>query len=287
MKVLITGAKGLVGTAMRDHCIASGDDVFAYGRSELDISDAESVDRIVDEVRPDALINCAAWTDVDGCESDPERAQRVNAIGPENLALAARNIGATLVTISTDYVFDGTKEGFYTQDDVPSPQSVYGRAKLEGEQRVLAEYPSATIVRTGFIFGMKGKNFLSRVVELSQQGKRFAAISDAKGTPTYGRDLAGRLRELAERKLSGIFHVVNAGDGATYEEFARTALRLVGLDDSNLDVVPMASLNRPAPRPINSRLRCLLSERCGLQPLPNWQNGLQRFVEECLQNRER
>jgi dTDP-4-dehydrorhamnose reductase len=280
LRVLITGASGLVGSALREHCTAVGDEVFAYDHASLDIADHELVDMRVATASPDAVINCAAWTDVDGCETDPQRARRVNAVGPENLARASRKAGAAYVTISTDYVFDGTKDGFYTQEDIALPLSVYGKTKLEGELRSQTEYERSIVVRTGFIFGLKGRNFLSRVVDLAQKGHRISAIGDARGTPTYARDLATRLRELAVKNWPGIFHVVNSGEGATYEEFARSALRLAKLDDSHLDVVSNASLQRPAPRPANSRLRCLLSPAIGLKPLPGWQEGLSRFIEE-------
>jgi len=285
MRVLITGAGGLVGNALREHCTAHGDEVTAYDHAALDIVDSELVRRLVTKASPEAVFNCAAWTDVDGCESDPERARRVNAVGPENLARACRKAGAVFVTISTDYVFDGSEDGFYTQRNTPFPLSVYGKAKLEGERLVQAEYARSVIVRTGFIFGMGGRNFLSRLLDLAMEGKRIAAISDARGTPTYARDLASRLRELAATDLPGIFHVVNSGEGATYEQFARTAFRMAGLDDGNLEVVSTASLKRPAPRPANCRLRCLLSEAVGLEPLPTWQDGLRRFVDESIRNR--
>ena len=280
MRVLITGAKGLVGSALHRHCAAGGDEVLAYDHAGLDISIADEVQRCVRNDRPEVVINCAAWTDVDGCERNPDKAYAVNAFGPENLARASREVEAEFVTISTDYVFDGEKGAPYTQEDKPRPISVYGEAKLDGERRSQREYDRTLIVRTGFIFGMGGKNFLSRVVDLAREGKQLFAISDATGTPTYARDLAARLRELAVLGRPGIFHVVNAGPGATYEQFSRAALRFAGLDDAILKVVSMKSLTRPAPRPIDSRLECLLSKVIGLPDLPAWEDGLRRFIEE-------
>ena len=135
MKILVTGATGLVGRALVEHCLANGDEVLSYDHQALDIADAGLVESTILEQQPDAVINCAAWTDVDGCESNPEKARQANALGPENLARASCKANAVLITISTDYVFDGEKEGFYTQRDKPSPISVYGRYKLEGERR--------------------------------------------------------------------------------------------------------------------------------------------------------
>lgn len=278
MRVLVTGAAGMVGRAVVAHCLAAGDEVGAHDRASLDITNAHAVGSVFERERPDFVINCAAWTDVDGCEADPARAFSVNAVGPENLAAAARGVGAGLVTISTDYVFDGAKDGFYTQRDDPEPASVYGAAKLEGERRAQSACARAVVVRTGWIFGAGGRNFLSRVVELSESGQRLKVISDAWGTPTYAADLARRLRELAELDLPGVYHVVNAGDGASYEEFARAALADAGLGGANLEVVTTDSLDRKAPRPRNCRLRCLLSAAVGLEPLPDWRLALHEFV---------
>lgn len=276
MRVLIAGAGGLVGRALGEHCRERGDEVYAYSHSALDVADAINVEKIVLRDRPDAIINCAAWTDVDGCESDEPRAKAVNAIGPENLARASRKVDAVFVHISTDYVFDGAKEGFYTQRDNPNPLNIYGKAKLDGERRAQREHARTIIVRTGFIFGPGGKNFLSTVVNRARRGERLTALTNAWGTPTYSPHLAARLRLLAEKDLPGVFHIVNAGSGATYEEFARRALSEAGCSLSLLE--PVESLNRPAARPRNSRLKCLLSEALGFALLPSWQAGLSDFL---------
>jgi dTDP-4-dehydrorhamnose reductase len=280
LKLLVTGAGGLVGSSLVSYCEMLGDEVTPYSRESLDITNRESVFKTFAAEPFEVVINCAAWTDVDGCESDVERAFLVNAEGPENLAKACREIGATFVTISTDYVFDGSKQGFYTQLDEPSPLSIYGKSKLEGEQRTLSAHPSSVVARTGFVFGVGGRNFLSTVVARGQQGERLKAISDAQGTPTHAGDLSARLRELALLRTSGIFHVVNSGTGASYEDFVRFALEIAGLDQRMVEPVSQASLNRPAPRPSNSRLQCLRSASVGLEELPDWQNAVRRFVAE-------
>ncbi|HEX2271698.1 MAG TPA: NAD(P)-dependent oxidoreductase, partial [Pyrinomonadaceae bacterium] len=197
MKILITGAGGLVGRALAEHCRAEGDEVFAYDHQSLDIAEYEKVDEVIAERRPEAVINCAAWTNVDACEGDPEKTRKVNSVGPENLARASRRVNAVFVTISTDYVFDGLKEGFYTERDNPRPINVYGRFKLESERRSQAAHARTIVVRAGYIFGLGGRNFLSTVVTRARNGERLTAIYDCYGTPTYGRDLAARLRELA------------------------------------------------------------------------------------------
>ncbi len=268
----------MVGRAVCEHCISRGDSVFPYDHSGLEIADSDRVRQTVLSNRPNVVINCAAWTDVDGCESDHERAYAANARGPENLAAASREVDAVLVTISTDYVFDGRKQGFYTQRDQPNPDGIYGASKLEGERKAQLANARTIVVRTGFIFGSGGSNFLSTVVERAARGERLKTISDAWGTPTYAPHLAARLRELAERDLPGVFHVVNSGNGASYEEFTRAALATAGYDHPNLETVTEESLHRPARRPSNSRLRCLLSEAIGLEPLPYWKDALQEYV---------
>src|SRR5258708_10203416 len=275
---MVTGASGLVGRAVVSYCSSQGERVIALDHGGLDIADESKVDAAFDRERPDLVINCGAWTDVDGCELDPERAQNINARGPELLALACRRAGALLITISTDYVFDGEKDGFYTQRDQPNPQSVYAVSKLEGEQRVQIAWARTIVVRTGYIFGSHGTNFLSTMVERAQRGERLRAINDSFGTPTYALDLAGRLRRLAQLDLPGIYHVVNAGDSARFDDFARLALEAAGLDIASIEGVSMSTLKRPAPRPRNSRLRCLLSEAMGLPDLPPWGKAVPDFV---------
>jgi dTDP-4-dehydrorhamnose reductase len=269
----------MVGRAVSAYCSANGDQVFPHDHRSLDIADAARVMQTFRQDKPDAVINCAAWTDVDGCELDRERAFAANARGPENLANASREFDAVLVTVSTDYVFDGEKQGFYTQRDQPNPQSVYGVSKLEGERRAQLAQARTIVVRTGFVFGPDGNNFLSTIMERARRGETLKAIGDAYGTPSFAPDLARRLRELAQLDLPGTFHAVNAGDGVSYEEFARAALDLSGFAATNLETVAMASLKRPAPRPQNSRLKCLLSEAVGLAPLPFWKDALRAFAE--------
>ena len=282
MRVLVTGSGGLVGAALTKHCRAGGDDVFDYDHQALDIADRELVKSTLLAVKPQAVINCAAFTDVDGCELDPDRAKAANALGPENLAESSRLVNAAFVTISTDYVFDGRKEGFYTQQDEPNPISIYGRSKLDGERRAQLAYPRTMVVRSGFIFGPGGRNFLSTIVDRARRAEPLKAIGDAYGTPTFAWHLAARLRELAQLDVPGVFHVVNEGNGVSYAEFARKAIDRAGFGSVNLQAVEMDSLNRPAPRPRNSRLKCLVSSTMGLSPLPSWEQGVDEFVAASL-----
>ena len=283
MKVIVTGAGGLVGRAAVNAFAAGGESVTGLTRDELDISDETAVREQIDSASPDVVVNCAAWTDVDGCESDSDRAFRANARGPELLARACHRSGALLITISTDYVFDGTKEGFYTQRDQPNPQSVYAKSKLEGERRPQLTWARTIIVRSGYIFGEGGRNYLSEFLEYARAGTPLKAISDSFGTPTYAPHLAERLYQLAKIDLPGVYHVVNAGEGASFSEFIETGIKMAGLDPALVEAVSMDSLARPAPRPRNSRLRCLLSEAIGLAEMPSWRDALRDYIDGTLQ----
>ncbi len=278
MKIIITGANGMVARATAAHCRNIGDEVFALSREDLDIAERPAVFELVDALKPDAILNCAAYTDVDGSESNSHRCFSVNSAGPETLAMAARRVDARFVTISTDYVFDGHQDGFYDQRDTPAPESIYGASKLEGEIRVRDSYARSIIVRTGWIYGAGGTNFLSVLPDLLAEGKTVKAIFDSYGTPTFANDLAKRLRELAELDLPCIFHVTNSGPGTSYAGFAEKVCDLKGFDRGQLESAAAASLRRPAPRPLNSRLACLFSERFGLAPLPNWEDALTLFL---------
>jgi dTDP-4-dehydrorhamnose reductase len=278
MKTLITGANGMVARATNDYCRTIGDEVFAFTREQLDIADRDKVFAAFDEHKFDAVINCAAYTDVDGSETNVERCYAANAVGVENLALASKRIDCRFVTISTDYVFDGANFGFYTQRDTPNPQGVYGKAKLEGEIRARNAYARSIIVRSGWIYGAGGTNFLSVMHNLLAEGKRLKAITDAYGTPTFAVDLAWRLRELAELDLPCVFHVTNSGEGTSYAGFARKVCEIKGFDLNLLEDASADSLRRPAPRPQSSKLACLFSERFGLPPLQNWEDALREFL---------
>ncbi len=288
MRVFITGANGMVARAAARHCRALGDEVIACTRQELDISDAAAVERIISGANgavPDAIINCAAYTDVDAAETNAALCYAANAHGVENLAATAKNINAVFVTISTDYVFNGEKTGFYTEDDKPDPLGVYGKAKLEGEFRAKAVNLDSIIVRSGWIYGAGGTNFLSRVHLLLAEGNQVSAISDSYGTPTNAGDLAVRLRELAALNAPGIYHVTNADEGTSregispkgisYARFARKAAEIKGYDLNLISDVSSSTLQRPAPRPRSSRLATLHKK---LAPLPDWEKALEVFL---------
>jgi dTDP-4-dehydrorhamnose reductase len=278
MKVVITGANGMVASATSEFCREVGDDVTALSHSEMDIADHGEVESILGSIEPEAVLNCAAYTNVDGAETAKQEAYDANATGVENLATVCREIGARFVTISTDYVFDGQNRGFYTQRDTPHPNGVYAMTKYYGEILARNTYARSIIVRSGWIFGNGGTNFLSVVDQLLADGKQIKAISDAYGTPTFAGDLARRLRELAELDLPGIYHVANSGEGTSYLGFAEAVCEIGDLNKDLIEPISMNELSRPAPRPESSKLACLFSERLGLSPLPKWQAALKTFL---------
>lgn len=268
----------MVARAVARRCAGLGDEVTALSRQELNIADRDAVKKAIADHAPDAVINCAAFTDVDGAEANPDASRLANAVGPENLAIACGDSGAAFVTISTDYVFDGANAGYYFEDDTPNPRGVYAQTKFEGEQRVAAANPDAAIVRSGWIYGSGGTNFLSVMHRLLGEGKRIKAISDAFGTPTYADDLAARLREVAEIRYRGIVHVTNSGEGTSYLGFAEKVCEIGGFDRGLIETVSNDDLKRPAPRPKSSKLGSRRLEELGLKPLPDWADALERFI---------
>lgn len=277
MRTLITGANGMVARASIEYCRSIGDDVAALTRQQLDIADRHSVDRSFAAIRPEIVLNCAAYTDVDGAETYPELAFRANAEGVENLAAACSGHGAVFVTISTDYVFRGDIEHPYTAADTPDPQGVYARSKLEGELRAAAANPASIIVRSGWIYGPGGTNFLSVMHDLLSEGKQIKVIKDSYGTPTFACDLAKRIRDMASSGIQGTFHVTNTGSGTSYYGFAEKLCEIGGYSTELLQPVKNDDLKRPAPRPSNSRLEN--TEIPGLPAMPYWDDALRRFLK--------
>ncbi len=276
MKVLITGANGMVARAAVKYCSSIGDEVTALTRQDLDIADRTAVETAFASIMPELIINCAAYTDVDGAETSVDLSYHANADGVENLAIASRKFGAVFVTISTDYVFDGRKNGAYASTDTPNPQSVYAKSKLDGEVMAEAANRDSIIVRSGWIYGSGGTNFLSVMHKLLAEGKRIKVIGDSYGTPTFADDLAKRLREIASINLAGVFHVTNAGDGTSYLGFAEKVCEIGGFDPILLESISNDDLKRPAPRPSNSRLEN--TEIRGLPAMRNWEDALREFL---------
>jgi dTDP-4-dehydrorhamnose reductase len=282
MRVLITGAAGQVGREIVDLCAHSGDEVIACSRAELDVSDRDAVLQAITTTRPAVVIHAAAWTAVDACEADPPRAHAVNALGVRNVAEAARRVDAHLVHLSTDYVFDGTKELPYDEWDHPNPLSIYGRSKWAGEQElVLVGGGSATVVRTSWVCGRHGSNMVHTLLRLAAEGADPAFVDDQRGHPTIVSDLVPMLRRLAVERRPGLFHVTNQGE-TTWFGFARAVFAAAGHDPGRVRAITTAELDppRPAPRPKNSVLDNAALRLAGLPLLPHHEESLERLVHE-------
>ena len=280
MKVLITGAKGMLGQDMVAEFQRRDYEVHAADHKALDITDIHAVRKVIEALRPDVVVNCAAYTNVDKAESEPEVAMRVNGLGPRNLALACEATGAVLLHISTDYVFDGQKDGPYEIWDTPNPINVYGKSKLWGENYVRSLMHRYFIVRTSWLFGKGGRNFVTTMLELAKRGEPIRVVNDQRGCPTYTVDLARACAELVESGCFGIYHVTNQG-ATTWYEFAREIFMQSGL---NVRVEPIVTVqfSRPASRPQNSELGSYpLLETVGYI-LPAWQAAIQDYVTHIL-----
>jgi len=257
-------------------------DVLSTDIDTLDVVDRTMVLAAVDAFRPDIVLHGGAFTAVDACESEPDTAFAVNALGSRNVAEAARAVGAHLVYVSTDYVFDGTLDRPYVEWDAPNPRSVYGRSKLGGEIEVQAVAgPSATVVRTAWVSGAHGANMVKTVLRLgrSDPDSMLRFVDDQHGCPTFTADLAAALVRLALDRRPGTFHVTNQGE-TTWFGFARATLEAAGLDSGRVEPIGTSDLDppRPAPRPANSRLDNAALRLSGLPMLPEWTDALGRLV---------
>ena len=275
MRILVTGAKGQLGVELRE-TLGQGHDVLALDLPELDIRTPETT-RVIADARPAWVVHAAAWTDVDGCERDPERARLVNGEGTRRVAEACRTAGAGLVYLSTDYVFDGRKGAPYLETDPVAPLSAYGRSKVAGEEAVRAMAPRWAIVRTAWMFGVSGTNFVKTIVEKGAAGGPLRVVDDQVGSPTYARDLAEAIAHLLSRELTGTYHVTNAGS-CSWCVFARAILEEAGLGDVPVTPMTTSELGRPAPRPAYSVLANHAWAAAALRPLRPWSEALAAMV---------
>ena len=282
----MTGVTGQVGTEILRELHRRADqrlrgpalDIIAPEESVLDISDRDAVLAAIGTVEPDVVIHPAAWTAVDACELDPDRAYRINSLGTRYVAEAARHVGAHVCYLSTDYVFDGTSPRPYHEWDDPNPLSVYGRTKLGGEREL---DPGHTIVRTAWVNGRTGTNMVKTVLGLAEKNETLRFVDDQRGSPTSAADLAGRVVELALGRHAGIFHVTNQG-ATTWYGFARFVFARAGLDPERVEPISTAELvpPRPAPRPANSVLDNAALRLAGWDLLPSWEEAMTGLVAE-------
>jgi dTDP-4-dehydrorhamnose reductase len=271
--ILVVGSNGMLG---RDLMALLGDRACGVDIGEIDITSMESVSAVFHSMRPEVVINCAAYTDVDGCESNAEKAMEVNGEGVGYLALACREISALLVQVSTDYVFDGSKGTPYLEDDAPHPTSVYGESKLSGEMNATFS-PEYLIVRTQWLYGLYGKNFVETMLRLAADKDELSVVDDQIGSPTWTLDLGKAIIVLMDSGCRGIYHVANSGF-CSWNEFAKSIFESAGLVVS---VKPMTTeeLNRPARRPLYSTLDCgKLALDCGFR-LQSWRAALKEYLK--------
>jgi dTDP-4-dehydrorhamnose reductase len=275
MRLLVTGAAGMLGTDVVTAAAARGHDAVGLARADLDITDAAAVSDAVAAARPDAVINCAAWTDVDGAEAHEAEATAINGDGAGHLADAAADAGAHLVHVSSDYVFDGRAHEPYREGSATAPQGAYGRSKLAGEEAVAAAGGGYAIVRSAWVFGRHGSNFVATMLRVGADRDAVDVVDDQVGCPTWTGHLAPALVTVAEARLTGIVHA--AGDGAcTWFELAKATFQRAGVA---CEVRPQSTeaLGRPAPRPAYSVLR---STRPEVPVLPSWSEGLDGYLNE-------
>ena len=292
MRLMVSGASGMLGHEVMRAGRRAGHELAGLAHGELDVTDGEAVDRAVARVRPEAIVNCAAWTDVDGAETHRRQAHAVNADGAGNLARAAASAGVPLVHVSTDYVFSGEApldaRGLprpYMESDPTGPRSVYGQRKLAGEHQVLVASAAHTIVRSSWLFGVDGHNFVATMLRLAgeqQAGgsegagkppRPLRVVSDQTGCPTWTGHLAPALLGLIEREVRGLVHLAGSGQ-VSWHGFAREVFRQAEVD-CLLEPATSAQLARPAPRPAWS---AMASERPDVLPMPDWRDGLAGYL---------
>ena len=291
MKVLVTGVKGQLGYDVVNELTKRGIEAVGVDIQDMDITDAASVEKVISEVAPDAVIHCAAYTAVDAAEDNVELCRRVNADGTQNIANVCKKLDCKMIYISTDYVFDGEGTRAWEPDDERHPLNVYGQTKYEGELAVQNTLEKYFIVRISWVFGVNGKNFIKTMLNLGKTHDHLTVVNDQFGSPTYTYDLARLLVDMVLTDKYGIYHATNEGGYISWYDFAReifaqaAALGHEEYDAAHLTVKPVTTAEygaSKAARPFNSRLdKSKLTEQ-GFTPLPTWQDALTRYLQEVL-----
>lgn len=278
MKILVTGAAGQLGYDVCKELARRGIEYKGIDRSDLDICDTQAVGEYLTAYAPNAVIHCAAYTAVDKAEDEPELCFAVNAGGTQNLAEVCKQLDCKLLYISTDYVFDGQGERFYEVDAVTEPINIYGKSKLAGEVAVQSILNKYFIVRTSWMFGCQGNNFVKKMLKLSERVSEVGVVADQIGSPTYTIDLAGLLVDMIVTEKYGIYNATNKGV-CSWAEFAEEIFRQAG-KDVKVKHLTTAEYPAKAKRPLNSRLNKDCLDKAGFKRLPDWQNALQRCLQE-------
>jgi len=279
LKILVTGANGQLGKELVQLPRQADMDIIGLNREQLDVTDLAACRKVLSEYQPTAIIHCAAFTAVDQAEADPDLAFKVNAAGTRNLAVAAEEIGAKFLYISTDYVFDGMGTSPYSEYDMPNPQTVYGKSKFAGEQLVQTLNSRYFIVRTAWIYGKYGNNFVKTMLKLANEKDELKVVRDQIGSPTYALDLANFLIDLIRTDFYGTYHVSNTGCCSWYE-FAAAIFQECGVT-IKLEPCTTSEFPRPAPRPAYSVMDQVMLRSTGLQPLRPWKEALRHYLQDC------
>lgn len=279
MKILVTGASGQLGTDIVKTLENYGHEVFGTSSNVMDITKLETVQKVVDKYKPDIIVHSAAFTKVDQAEQDIEGAYAVNAYGTRNIAMAAHDHRAKMIYISTDYVFDGQSQFPYNEFDTTNPQSIYGKSKLAGEQFVKQWVPRHYILRTSWVFGEYGQNFVKTMISLARERDELNVVHDQIGSPTYTVDLSEFIVQLLDKELYGIYHASNTGS-CTWYEFCKEILFQAGLDHVKVNPVTTTEFLRPAPRPAYSIMDHMSIRLNDLNDLRHWKEALKAFLSD-------
>lgn len=289
MKILVTGVKGQLGYDVVNELEKRGHEAIGVDIDEMDITDKASVDKVINNVSPDGVIHCAAWTAVDLAEDEENipKVRKVNADGTKNIAQACKDLDIKMIYISTDYVFDGQGTNFWEPDEKDfAPLNVYGQTKYEGECAVIENLEKYFIVRIAWVFGKNGKNFIKTMLNLGKTHNRITVVNDQIGSPTYTFDLARLLVDMVETDKYGIYHATNEGICSWYDfanEIFKQAIELGRNEYKDVEVIPVTSAEYPASkakRPFNSRMSKDKLSKAGFERLPEWQDALNRYLKE-------
>lgn len=277
-KVLITGSNGMLGSSLLEQ-LKKKCSIKGIAIEDADITDINAITKVITKAKPDIVIHTAGYTKVDDCESNINLAYRVNGIGTRNVAIACQRIDASMAYISTDYVFDGIKDSPYSEFDAANPINVYGKSKLAGEILVQQILNRFYIIRTSWLYGANGVNFVDTIVNKAKTEKELKIVDDQKGSPTYTNDLADKIGEIIKEEKYGIYHITNSGS-CSWFEFAKKIVDISNISPIRLIPIKSSELNRPAKRPANSVLQNFMLELEGIPLMRHWEEAVEEYIEE-------
>lgn len=280
VRILVTGSRGMLGSDVVT-VLSEEHDVIGVNSQDFDITEKDTTIKFIKRIKPDLIIHSAAYTDVDGCENNIDKAFKVNALGARNIAIAAQEINSAMLYVSTDYVYDGQKEIPYYEYDITNPLSIYGRSKLEGENFVKSLVDKYYIVRTSWIFGRNGKNFVKTMLELSKTKDSLNIVDDQIGSPTYTLDLAKAIKKLIDSGCYGTYHLTNS-EYCSWYDFTKYIYEIANISHVKLNPITTEELGRPAPRPKNSKLEKFYWKLNGFKELRSYKEAVDEYTKELI-----